>query len=127
MNRFGLFHHHYPASEFQVHNPHRKLLSELPVIYGFNNGNHNGDMGDFHGVVLAEDGTELGGHISSCESWMIYDLGLLNNASQRRRDQFRAHYPEGYRCEFVSYEGVPNHQGLRAAMQRAYEARSETA
>ena len=47
------------SKKVAVFNPHDKPAEELPVIFGFNNG-PSGPWMD--GVLMAEDGTRLGGH-----------------------------------------------------------------
>ena len=96
-----------------VFNPHDKPVDELPRIYGFNNG---GDPRTFlSAVLLAEDGTHLGGHACSSEGYMPADLGILEGTRPDRHEQFRQHYPEGYRMEFVGFDKVKSHSGLLAA------------
>jgi hypothetical protein len=106
---------------FKVHNPHNKPLEELPVIYGFNNG---GSPGWYHAVSLAADGTCLGLHICSHEDYMPADLGLIENSRLDREEAFAAHYPEGYRCEFVPCDEVTSHAGLTAAYALNQEQRN---
>lgn len=103
---------------FAVYNPHDKPLEELPVIYGFNNG---GSPGWFSGCLLAEDGTGLGGHICSSEGYMPHDLGVLDGSRPDRHETFRAHYPDGYRMDFVSYADADKHEALGRAFQRNQE------
>ena len=98
-----------------VHNPNDKPVEELPVIYGFNNG---GSRGWYSACLLAEDGTSLGGHVCSAESYMPYDLGCIEGARPDRHEQFRAHYPDGYRMQFVSYGDVKQTPGLVAAIEK---------
>lgn len=98
-----------------VFNPHGKPLDSLPTIYGFNNG---GSPGWMSAVLLAEDGTCLGGHCCSSEEYMPADLGVLNGARADRHEGFREHYPDGYRMEFVRGVDVKKHAGLTAAYQR---------
>lgn len=93
-------------------NPHNKPIEELPVIYGFNNG---GQPGWFNGVILAQDGEVLGGHLCSHEGYMPHDLGVLQGARPDRHELFREHYPGGYRMEFVGLADV--HPGLDAAVK----------
>jgi hypothetical protein len=96
-----------------VHNPHDKPFEELPVIYGFNNG---GSAGWFHGLLMAEDGTLLGEHLCSSESYMTHDLGILEGTRPDRHEEFRKHYPDGYRMEFVGLLYVRIHEKLMAAI-----------
>lgn len=95
-----------------VNNPNNKPLEELPVIYGFNNG---GSTGWFTGMILAEDGTYLGGHVCSHEGYMEHDLGVLEGSRPDRHEDFKKHYPGGYRMEFVSASNVKKHEGLMKA------------
>ncbi|MBO6542330.1 MAG: hypothetical protein JJ939_11555 [Alphaproteobacteria bacterium] len=101
--------------KFAVHNPKGLPITELPVIYGFNNG---GSQGWLNGVLIAEDGSVLGGHISSDESYMLHDLGILEDARPDRHDVFKEHYPAGYRMDFVSHYDAADHVGLQAAFDR---------
>ena len=103
------------------YNPLNKPVDELPVIYGFNNG---GQIGWLNAQLMAEDGTALGGHCCSSESYMPHDLGLLEGARPDRHKTFREHYPDGYRMEFVRYGDVPRHRKLNdaAALNAAQEA-----
>ena len=81
-----------------IHNPHNKLISELPFIYGFNNGGSPGWLG---AVLIAEDGTHLGSHVCSDEGYMRHDLGILEGTRPDRHETFREHYPDGYRMAFM--------------------------
>lgn len=103
-----------------VYNPEGRPEHELPVIYGFNNG---GSDEWYSGVLVAEDGTALGGHICSHESFMPGDLGVLPGTRPDRHEQFRAYYPRGYRMEFVPAARVRarDHAGLEAAVARHWE------
>lgn len=94
-----------------VVNPNNRPVAELPVIYGFNNGGNSGWMS---AVLMAQDGTGLGGHVCSSEAYMPADLGILEGSRPDRHEGFKQHYPDGYRMEFVS--GDPRkHEGLMAA------------
>jgi hypothetical protein len=64
----------YGGRALAVFNPHGKPIGELPVIYGLNNG---GSPGFMDAVLIAEDGTCLGGHLCSSEAYMAHDLGCL--------------------------------------------------
>ena len=97
-----------------VYNPHGKPIDELPVIYGFNNG---GTRGFLQGALIAEDGTWLGGHICSDEAYMPADLGILEGTRPDRHEEFRKHYPDGYRIEFVPYHEVLSHEKLMDAIR----------
>lgn len=100
--------------EFAVFNPHNKDVSELPVIYGFNNG---GSPGFMYGALIAQDGTGLGGHLCSSEGYMYGDLGILPDSRKDRHEGFQKHYPDGYRMDFVPYAEVDGHAGLQEAFR----------
>lgn len=95
-----------------VYNPNNAAIETLPIIYGFNNG---GSPGWMSAVLLAEDGTGLGGHCCSSEAYMPADLGVLEGTRPDRHKTFREHYPNGYRMVFVSGKDVLAHEGLMAA------------
>ena len=106
-----------------VYNPHGKPVEELPVIYGFNNG---GAHGMLSAVLVAQDGTGLGGHCCSSEGYMPHDLGVLEGSRPDRHQEFRAHYPRGYRMEFVGYDAVRGNAGLVEALRlNAAKARAD--
>lgn len=107
---------------YAVYNPHNKPFDELPIIYGFNNG---GEPNHWRGMLLAEDGTCLGSHISSNEGFMIGDLGVLQGVSPTRQESFKQHYPDGYRLDFVSFRDVATHFGLNKAYDIFYEDRKK--
>lgn len=100
---------------YAIFNPHNKPVEELPIIYGFNNG---GSPGWYSGVLLAEDGTGMGGHVCSHECYMRQDLGILEGSRPDRHEMFREHYPNGYRMDFVPIEDVKSHPGIKAAYQK---------
>jgi len=104
--------HEWEGAKVAIHNPHGKPVNELPVIYGFNNG---GPSYFLSAVLLAEDGTGLGSHACSSEAYMRADLGILEGSRPDRHETFRAHYPDGYRMEFVGMSDVRNHAGLLEA------------
>jgi hypothetical protein len=99
-----------------VYNPHGKPVDELPVIYGFNNGGRRGWMS---AKLIAEDGTSLGGHCCTAECYMPHDLGVVDGSRPDRHEDFRKHYPDGYRMEFVGYDAVRGHEKLMAAIEIA--------
>lgn len=101
-------------SDFHVENPNNVPVETLPIIYGYNNG---GCAGWFTGVLLAEDGTYLGGHCCSHEGYMYSDLGILQGRRPDRHEGFKEHYPNGYRMEFVGYDSVKGHSGLVKAIE----------
>ena len=97
-----------------IYNPHSKPESALPVIYGFNNGGRDQWLS---ARLIAEDGTSLGGHICSHECFMPGDLGVIEGSRPDRHETFRAHYPDGYRMEFVSHSEVGHTPGLLKAFE----------
>jgi hypothetical protein len=97
-----------------VHNPKNLPIKDLPVIYGFNNG---GSPEWYDAVLLAQDGTFLGSHICSHEAYMPGDLGVEEGSRADRHEHFRAHYPNGYKMEFVSRDDISTHVGLQEAFR----------
>ena len=95
-----------------VYNPNNLPESELPVIYGFNNG---GQRNFLSAELLAQDGTHMGSHFCSSEGFMPSDLGILEGSAPDRHEEFKKHYPNGYRMEFVGEDAVRHHPGLLAA------------
>lgn len=104
------------------YNPHNQPLSVLPVIYGFNNG---GSPGWYHAVALAEDGSVLGGHICSSEGYILHDLGILEGTREDHHVNYKAHYPGGYRMEFVPSRSIEGHEGLNKAFANNHEKAKE--
>lgn len=105
----------HEGRQFAVYNPRSMPIDELPFIYGFNNG---GSRSFLEGVIIAESGHVLGGHICSHERYMLADLGLLENTRPDRHEKvFRVHYPDGYRMAFVSSNEALTHPGLLAAIE----------
>jgi hypothetical protein len=102
----------YEGRSLAVFNPDGLSREALPVIYGFNNG---GEPGWMSASLLAEDGVCLGSHLCSSEAYMPADLGVLEGTRADRHEDFRAHYPNGYRMEFVRGADVLQHEGLRKA------------
>lgn len=110
--------HAMQGKGWAVFNPHGKPVHELPVIYGFNNG---GRPGLLSAVLMAEDGTGLGGHCCSNEGYMEGDLGILEGTRPDRHEEFKKHYPDGYRMEFVSHDEVHAHEALMYAVRQNQE------
>lgn len=98
---------------YAFYNPINRPFHDLPVIYGFNNG---GRRGWYDAVLLAEDGTCLGGHLCSHECYMRHDLGILEGTRPDRHDDFKKHYPDGYRMDFIGEDEVQGHDGLNKAI-----------
>lgn len=110
-----------------VHNPHNKPVSELPAIYCFSNIVGGGD-----GIAyaMAEDGTVLGSHWCSHETYVPADLAVIDGWRMDRHETYRGHYPEGYRMEFIPAAESVNHEGLRRAyalnQEQAAKARADS-
>jgi len=94
-----------------IYNPLMKDLIDLPTIYGFNNG---GRADWWEACALAEDGTELAGHICSSEAYMPADLGSLEGTSPYKHEAYQAHYPHGYKMEFVPSDKIDAHEKLKS-------------
>lgn len=115
--------HDLQGRKAAIHNPQDKPVDQLPIIYGFNNG---GPRGWLSAVLIAEDGTYLGGHCCSDEGYMPNDLGILEGTRPDRHKAFQEHYPDGYRMEFVGYASFRDHAGLNAAIAK-HEAANKAA
>ena len=105
--------------DIAIYNPKEKDIDDLPTIYGFNNTKGSGFDGIstcMQGILVAEDGTALGTHICSSEEWMHSDLGIIMGSAPNRHDEFRAHYPNGYKMEFVPSTDIDGHTGLKKAL-----------
>lgn len=86
-----------------------------PKIYVFSNVVRGGDGPCY---AIAEDGTVLGSHWCSHESWASSDLGV-NEGSRpdRHANDYATHYPDGYEMEFVPSSEIGGHAGLQAAFK----------
>jgi hypothetical protein len=105
-------------TNYAIYNPHNKPIEELPVIYGFNNG---GSPGWYSGELLAEDGHFLGSHICTNEGYMLGDLGIYEGHRPDRHEDFKKHYPDGYRMDFISLNEVKTDSGLMKAYEKNQE------
>ena len=110
--------------KYVVYNPQQKPIDELPFIYGFNNG---GSPGWFSGQLIAADGEFIGGHLCSSEAYMPHDLGIVEGARPDRHEEFRKHYPDGYRMTFVPYDDVKKTDGLMTALNLAKSKKQDAA
>jgi hypothetical protein len=99
----------------RIHNPHTRPIDDLPIIYGFNNGGRQGF--GYHAVAIAQDGTYLGSHFCSDESYMMTDLGLVEGSRPDRKIVYDEHYPGGYRCLFVPGHAILECEGLLQAFK----------
>ena len=98
-----------------IYNPKKMPTKDLPTIYGFNNG---GSTGMLSAQLIAEDGIGLGSHCCSHECYMEHDLGILEGTMPgRHNDDFKKHYPNGYKMEFIGYDKVKDHKELNKAIE----------
>ena len=83
-------------------------------IYCFSN-----VIGGVDGIAyaMAEDGTVLGSHWCSNESFVPQDLGILEGYRLDRHETYKQHYPDGYEIEFIRSNNVLNHKGLQKAFE----------
>jgi hypothetical protein len=100
---------------YAIYNPNNLPVDELPVIYGNNNG---GSPGVLDAILLAEDGTFLGSHLCSHESFMYGDLGITEGTRADRHGDFQKHYPNGYRMDFVPLADAKEHEAFQRAVAR---------
>lgn len=112
----------YELSENKIHNPHNKPIEELPYVIGFNNG---GASGWYEAIVIAEDGTVLGSHICSHESYMKFDLGILENSRPDRHVDFEKHYPDGYKTIFIPESKLKTDELFKKVIASANEKHKE--
>lgn len=85
-------------------------------IYGFVNGG-GGEW--LEGLSIGDDGSILGGHVSSSEFWAEHDLG-----PSFKKASFDARYPDGWEYEYVPIASIPRHAGLQAAIENCKAKRS---
>lgn len=104
-----------------IYNPHNIKYDKLPFIYGFNNGFRESF---FEAFLLSEDGICLGGHACSNESYMPWDLAIINPNSDRH-NAFKKHYPNGYRMIFIPSNDVKNNTGLQEAISNFEKKQQE--
>lgn len=89
-------------------------MDAKPKIYAFSNVRGGGD-----GIAyaMAADGTVLGSHWCSHESYVPIDLGVREGCRADRHETYAKHYPDGYEMEFVRAADVKTHEGLREAFR----------
>lgn len=97
-----------------IFNPYSKPVNGLPVIYAFSNVIGGGDG---QALAMAEDGLCLGEHWCSAEAYVPHDLGVLVGTRDDRHETYRAHYPDGYRMEFVPARDMKSHPGIAIAYE----------
>ena len=97
--------------------------NRLPTIYGYAEPFEL--TGDVIAVAIAEDGTQLSTHLSSHEGWAAEDLGMNGVWKQHKHEEYAAHYPHGYKTEFVPSHEVERHAGLQTALQKYSAAHAD--
>lgn len=85
-----------------------------PKIFCFSN---RIDGGEGPAYAMAEDGTVLGAHYCSHETFVPGDLGVIPGSRPDRHERYAQHYPDGYEMEFVPSKNVRSHPGLLAAIE----------
>ena len=114
--------HEVENKKWAVYNPKDLPLSDLPIIYGFNNG---GSRNWLNAQLISEDGMGLGGHICSAEGYMESDLGILEGTAPDRHESFQKYYPDGYRMCFVKSNDIADHKGLQLAFEKGKALQKE--
>jgi hypothetical protein len=85
----------------------------VPKIFLFCEQCTKNPNGDVYAQAIAEDGTGLGGHLSSNKEWAKHDIGLTSNW---HHDEYRKHYPGGYEVEWIDQENLSTHIGFQRAV-----------
>lgn len=57
--------------------------------------------GEGTAFALGDDGTILGSHFCSDESFVPHDLGVVNGSRPDRHEEYSKHFPKGYEMEFI--------------------------
>lgn len=102
-------------------NPNGLPTDELPVVYGFDNG--NSDDGFAIGVLIDADGER----IAECETGdseeLQQELGLLGTPALMAALSIHCYlnrkHPDGYVTKFVKYEDVLKDPGLQEAIEKS--------
>lgn len=83
-------------------------------IYCFSN-----VVGGGEGIAyaLGDDGTVLGSHWCSHESYVPGDLGVREGSRPDRHKTYSEHFPDGYEMEFVPSKDIDTHAGLQEAFR----------
>jgi hypothetical protein len=112
----------YQGRPLAIHNPNDLPVQDLPVIFGYNSGPDTSHfLGGCIGISVAQDGTELALTHCSHEGYMLADLGILAGTRPQFHEDYRRHYPDGYRMQFVGHADVSKHAGLQAAFAKRHE------
>ena len=82
--------------------------------------------GDGEALALAEDGTCLGSHWCSHESFVRVDLGVTEGSRPDRHKTYKEHYPDGYEMVFVPSSKVKNHPQIKIACELNHKIGEET-
>ena len=83
-------------------------------IYCFSN-----VVGGGYGIAYAigDDGTILGSHCCSHESYVQNDLGVSEGSRPDRHKTYKKHFPNGYEMEFIPSDKVKAHEGIKEAFR----------
>jgi hypothetical protein len=73
--------------------------------------------GDGIAYAIGNDGTVLGSHWCSHESYVRYDLGVAEGYREDRHETYKEHFPDGYEMEFIPASEVETHEGLQEAFR----------
>ncbi len=104
------------------HNQHASLAKPVStfqwgdgnsVIYAWCQG---GNQHEFKGMWMAEDGVFLGKLYAS--TIQLLQFKMSDDPVHWQLEMFRAHYPYGYRIEWVPMNQVRQHKGLMEAYSR---------
>ena len=73
--------------------------------------------GDGIAYAIGDDGTILGSHWCSHESYVPHDLGVVEGSRPDRHKTYAEHFPNGYEMEFVASRNINSHEGLQEAFR----------
>lgn len=73
----------------------------------------------FEGIAVTEDGHVLTGHLSSSESFMKYDMGLLAEDWSGKNKIYAERYPEGYELVYIPPEEVKDNELIKKSVEFA--------
>lgn len=74
--------------------------------------------GWFNGYALAEDGHVLNCHLSSSARFSKGDMGLYDDDWSGKRNNYAAHYPDGYELEWIDEDKLESHEGFQVAFAK---------
>ena len=77
----------------------------------------NAGGGDGPAIALGSDGTVLGSHLCSNETFVPGDLGVTKGSRPDRHEGYKKHFPDGYEMEFIPADELDGHEGLQEAIR----------